>query len=268
MFGHDFYNASIRKATALVGTLFNDIMVSRKATDGSEAQLISVPIIYGPREKYLARLERDPSLDQKTAINLPMISFEMTGMYYDGNRKLPTLGKVYSRAAANTEIYNAVYNPVPYNIEYEVNVYAGGIEDGARIVEQIVPFFTPTWCATVKLLDDMPEVVTDIHIQLDSITPDDQYEGDFEKRRAVMWRLRFVVKTYLFGPTSDSKIIKIAKTNLYANTTGTVPDVTVTIYPGLTANGEPTSNASLAIDPLLVEEDDDWGYVVTYEENP
>lgn len=270
MFGNAYYHGAIRKATALVGTMFNDILVSRKSADGTEAQLISVPIVYGPREKYLARLERDPKLDQKTAINLPMISFEMTGMSYDGNRKLPTLNKIYTRTgAANGNSLVGTYNPVPYNIDYDVNVYANNVEDGARIIEQILPFFTPTWTATMKLLDeDMPNILTDVSVHLNGITPDDQYEGDFERRRAVMWRLQFTVKTYLYGPVSTSKIIKVAKTNLYSNTDISMsPDFTSIIKPGLTANGEPTSNSSLSIPYADINADDDWGFIITFEDN-
>lgn len=243
--------------------------MSRKNADGTEAQLISVPIIYGPREKFLARLENNPAdSDMKTAIKLPMISFEMTGMTYDGNRKLPTLGRVFSRTGTTDANYlTKVYNPVPYNIEYDVNVYATTVEDGARIVEQIAPFFTPTWNATVKMVDLMPEIKTDIIIQLEGITPDDQYEGNFEKRRVVMWRLRFTVKTYLYGPVNEAKIIKIATTNMYADVTANAVSFSTIIRPGMDANGVATSNASITVPIDQIDEEDDWTYIITYEDN-
>jgi hypothetical protein len=159
-----------------------------------------------------------------------------------------------------------MYNPVPYNLQYEVVIYTGNVEDGTRLIEQILPFFTPSWNATLKLIDDMPQITTDVYIGLDSVSSEDSYDGTFLNRRAVMWRLGFTVKTFLYGPTSTTKIIKIATVELYASNTANTASATIEVYPGLTANGEPTSNASLAIDPLLVEEDDDYGYVITIEE--
>lgn len=262
MFGHNFYHGIIRKHTALVGTLFNDLVITRG--DGGE-QSVRVPIIYGPREKYLARLERDPSLDQKTAINLPMISFEMIGVRYASDRKLSTTIRVVENVA--TGGVASMYMPIPYDLEYEVNVYAAGVEDGARIVEQILPFFTPSWRATMNLIEGMPNHKTDVYVNLDSVQPQDDYQGDFEKRRAVMWRLSLTVKTYFFGPVSTPKVIKIAKTNIYADTNVTAVSIATDIRPGLTANGEPTSNSSLSIPIADINADDDWGYVIEIIDN-
>lgn len=261
MLGYDYYHGVIRKTSALVGTLFNDLVIVRG--DAGE-QRVRVPIVYGPREKYLARLERDPSLDQKTAINLPMISFEMVGMRYAADRKLQRTIRVASKLDSG---YAGFYTPVPYDVEYEVNVYAASVEDGARIVEQIVPFFTPSWAATITPLDDAPEHKTDVYVVLDSVQPRDDYEGDFERRRAVTWRLGLTVKTYFYGPVSAPKIIKIAKTNVYADTNATSVAIASDIRPGLTANGEPTSNSSLSVPLDQIEADDDWGYVITIEDN-
>lgn len=247
--------------------MFNDIIVAHYNPDGTIVQQISVPIIYGPREKYLARLERDPKLDQKTAIDLPMISFELMTLRYDGNRKLPTTGRVLSRSQANNNAYTGVYNPVPYNMEFEVNIYASSVEDGARILEQIIPFFTPSWNATLKMLDDMPDVSTDIVVNLDGIVQDDQWTGNFETRSAVMWRLNLTVQAYFYGPVSTAKVIKIANTNLYGDTAATSPSATITTTPGLTANGQPTNDPALTIPYLNISETDPYDYIITIVEN-
>jgi len=45
---------------------------------------------------------------------------------------------------------------------------------------------------------------------LDSITMDDDYEGNFDTRRALVYTLNFTAKAYVFGPVTDvtSDIIK------------------------------------------------------------
>lgn len=254
--------------TALVGTLFNDITFLRTSEDGLEEQRIKVPVVYGPREKYLARIEQDHDLKRATAINLPIISFEMTGLRYDGERKLSTLGRyVTGTSTGDVSRMNKFYNPVPYNLTYEVNVYANDVEDALKIVEQIHPFFTPAWHATVKMLDEAPDYKTDIYVNLDATSVRDTYAGDFMTRRAVIWTLDLTVKTYFFGPVTTSKIIKISKVDLRANTAADAPvNVLITTTPGMLANGSPTTDPALSVDPLTIEQDDDWGYAIKIEE--
>lgn len=269
MLGHDYYHAIIRKTTAVIGTLFNDITVVRRDASGVEEQRLKVPVVYGPREKYLARIEQDPDLYKKTAVNLPMISFEMTGIRYDESRKLSSIGKFRPSVTGSASTHaGSVFNPVPYDVGYEVSVYANELEDALKIVEQVLPFFTPAWHVSLKMLDSAPEVVTDVYVNLDQVSQEDLYDGSFERRRVVLWRLGLTVKTYFYGPVPTSKVIKIAIVDVYANTgAGTTSAVTVTTTPGMLANGSPTTDPLLSVDPLTIEETDDWDYCIKIEEH-
>ena len=268
MLGHAYYHATIRKITALVGTLFNDITIERVSEDGTDEQLIRVPVVYGPREKYLARLEQDPNLKKPSAIHLPIISFEMVGVRYDGERKRATTGRyVTGTTTGDPAKMNKFYNPVPYDLEYEVNVLANDFEDSAKIVEQVLPFFTPAWHATLKMIDEAPDYKTDVYVNLDSLDTRDTYEGDFLTRRAVIWTLRLSVKAFFYGPVTTSKVIKISKVDLRANTAADAPvNVLITTTPGMLANGSPTTDPTLSVDPLTIEQDDDWDYAIKIEE--
>lgn len=270
MFGHStFYHASIKKTIALVGTLFNDVRIERESSDGVAAQLVRVPLYHGPREKYLARLEGDPNLDQKQVVRLPAISFELVGLRYDADRKLSSLGRVHTRAASPSGVdYSASFrNPVPYEAQFSVSVLANSEEDAAKVLEPILPFFTPAWHVTVKMLDDAPEVKTDVYVNMGAIQYQDVYEGRFEKRRAVVWQFDLTVKTYFYGPVSEAKVIKIASVPLYASTDATRRVETITVRPGLTANGEPTTVLADSVPVSQIEEFDPWDYVITVEEN-
>lgn len=254
---------------ALVGTLLNDLTITRQSSAGVDAQLIRVPLYYGPREKYLARVEGDPKLDQKRAITLPAISFEMLGMSYDGDRKLPTTGYIRTTAAASggKDYAKRTYNPVPYDLRYTVTIYSNNEEDAHKIVEQVLPYFTPSWNVTVKMLDDAPDIKNDIYVELSDVGFDDLYEGDFEKRKVVMYRLELTVKTYFFGPVPEAKVIKLATTNIYTDTGSTSPAVVTTIRPGLTSDGQGTTDITQTIPYTDIEEFDPWDYVVITEEN-
>src|SRR5690606_15638954 len=130
MFGApSFYFGLIRKYVILTGTLFNQIYTAKTDINGNQISLSRIPIIYGPRDKMFARVMGDPNIDRETAtIPLPLISFEMGNMSYDGSRKLPTINKVVkSDSDPNKMRYQ--YNPVPYNIEFKVYIYAKNAED-------------------------------------------------------------------------------------------------------------------------------------------
>ena len=271
MFNQNFYFSTIRKYVTLFGTLFDTINVIRTNNMGKTTAYIKVPITYSPKEKMLARLNQDPNIDRQTATpTMPMMSFEMTGMSYDGSRKLNTVGRsVVKNINDNSLKYQ--YNPVPYNIGFRLYVYVKNAEDGTKIVEQILPYFTPDWTTTVKLIPEM-EITLEIPLVLTSISQEDNYSGSFTERQAIVWTMDFVMKGYIYGPVKTGKIIKFANSVFYAPTVedgklqtavgNTSPISYVHIQPGLTPEGAPTSNAALSIDPNLIEATDDYGFVI------
>ena len=275
MFGGPFYFGLTRKYVILMGTLLNNIRITRTDSSGNTTALLKVPITYGPKDKMLARIKQDPAIDRPTATApLPMISFEMGKMEYDGSRKLNTIGRNVVKYAGVPEKFKYQYNPVPYNIEFKVYIYAKNAEDGTKIIEQILPYFTPDWTTTVNLIPEV-EVTMDIPIVLNNIGYSDTYDGEFQDRRAIIWTLDFVLKGYFYGPVKNSAIIKFAKTNFYIPNTNTAAEgvgITgvaerVTTQPGLDANGDPINyygqpNTNLGTLPYVeINSDDDYGFI-------
>jgi hypothetical protein len=274
MFGHTFYFSTIRKYVTLFGTLFNDIHITRTDANNETVALLKVPLSYAPKEKVLAKVDSDPELNRQTAVLLPRMSFEMIDMKYDSNRKLNTLGRTVVKDADSTSKLKYQYNPVPYNISFRLYVYVKNAEDGTKIIEQILPFFTPDWTTTVKLIPEM-NIIMDIPVVLESLNIEDTYEGDFDQRRALIWTLDFTLKGYIYGPIKKSSVIKFANTNFYIpqvedgqlqSAVGiTNPSERVSVRPGLTANGTPTSNVAESVSLSEIEATDDFGYCVSID---
>lgn len=280
MFGQMFYNGVIRRYVIYFGTIFSDVWIQRDDSDGNIIQSFKVPINYGPREKFLARLESNPDLQREIAITLPRMSFEITSMTYDSVRKLSSIGR---HACVNSDgelVYT--YNPVPYNFGFQLNIMVKNAEDGTRIVEQILPFFTPDFNASLNL-NPNTNTSLDVPIVLNDVGQTDTYEGSFEVRRALIWTLNFTMKGWLFGPTRTANIIKDIDINLsvpppgievnQANTENSSNTSSISIIPGLDANGssvswEGSANSDLRpdyyIDPNTVEKDDDWGFIIDF----
>jgi hypothetical protein len=263
MFGRTWNHDTLRKYVILFGTLFNDIWITRDNRNGESIQTIRVPLSYGPKEKFLARLEGNPDFSNKVGIVLPRISFEMTSFTYDSERKLNTLNKHYRQPTNNGTDDRIAYQyaPVPYNITFQMSIMVKNAEDGTRIIEQILPYFTPEWTATVNLIPEIGAVY-DIPIILNDVSVTDTYEGSFEERRAIVWNLTFTMKAYVFGPTKKSGLIKFVEGNIHTNLSqSSNAALTVTAQPGLTANGQPTSNAELSIDYLEIKSTDNYGFI-------
>jgi hypothetical protein len=275
MFGSPFYFGLIRKYVILMGTLLNQIRITKTDSSGTVTSLVKVPITYAPKDKMLARIIQDPALDKSSAVaTLPMISFEMGKMTYDGTRKLNTIGKVAVRDATDADKFKYQYNPVPYNIDFKVYVYAKNAEDGTKIIEQILPYFTPDWTTTCNLIPEV-NVTMDIPIILNNISYSDTYDGAYSERRAIIWQLDFVLKGYLYGPIKSSGIIKFVRTQFYIPSTNTAAEgrgITpmaekITVQPGLDANGNPINyyggpNANTGTVPYIeINSDDDYGFI-------
>ena len=272
MFKQSFYFSSIRKYVTLFGTLFDDISIRRTDNTGHMTAFIKVPITYSPKEKMLARLTQDPNLDRQSATpTLPLMAFEMTSINYDSDRKLSSVKRLVVSDPDNPNMIKYQYNPVPYNIGFTLHVMVKNAEDGTKIIEQILPYFTPDWTTSVHLIPEM-DITMDIPVVLSNISQDDVYDGDFTERRSLTWTLNFVLKGYIFGPVKTGKIIKFANSVFYAPrgaadgqlsdyVGNTSPVAYLQTRPGLLANGSPTSDPLASIDPNLITATSDFGYI-------
>jgi len=198
-----FYNEILRKTVISFGTLFNNISIKHTNNADEVVSVIKVPLAYGPTQKFLARLEQSPDLNKSTAITLPRMSFEFTGIVYDPSRKVTTTQTFTVKDSSDGKEVKKAYMPVPYNMQFELSIMSKLNDDALQIVEQILPYFQPSYNITVKLVDSIEEK-RDIPIVLENITMQDDYEGDFTSRRVLIYTLRFTAKTYLFGPVSSA----------------------------------------------------------------
>jgi hypothetical protein len=206
-----FYNEILRRTIISFGTLFNDLEIKHTDSSDNTTSIIKVPLAYGPIQKFLARLEQSPDLNKSTAMSLPRMSFEFTGLTYDQTRKVTTTQQFTVKDPDNDTGVKKAYMPVPYNMQFELSIMTKLNDDALQIVEQILPYFQPAYNLTVNLVGSITEK-RDIPVVLENITMQDDYEGDYKTRRVLLYTLRFTAKTYLFGPVSSatSDIIKSA----------------------------------------------------------
>ena len=220
-----FYHEILRRTVVSFGSLFNEISIKHTDNSGNVKSVIKVPLAYGPTQKFLARLEQSPDLNKPVQITLPRMSFEFTGLTYDPTRKSTTTQTFIAKSAVDGTETKKVYLPVPYNMQFELSIMCKLNDDALQIIEQILPFFQPSYSMTIELVDIINEK-RDIPVILENITMQDDYEGNFTTRRVLIYTLRFTAKTYLFGPVSSATKDIIKKATIGYITGGTTDSPT------------------------------------------
>lgn len=265
-----FYRQSIRRYAVAFMSLFSDVVVQRMdANNTSTINTIKVPIAYGPRERFVELLKANPDLDRPVGISMPRMSCEMTGVAYDGARKFNSTKVLTAYASSNTDPSASAftYVPVPVTIGWKLSVLTRTSDDANQIIEQILPFFTPEWTSRIRLIDELG-IEFDVPVIFGSAAVSDDYDnGDTLVRRIQIWDMTFTMKAYLVGPPRIGQLIKIAQVNISDQQSNTVWYQS-TITPGMTANGQPTSDPAMSVDPLTITLDDNWTYASVDAEYP
>ena len=250
MFGTHFYNEGLRKLTIAFGQLFNNIVLQNTSSTGAVTKRLRVPLAYAPKEKFIVRLEQQANLqsDREVAITLPRLGFEITGLSYDPSRKLNKMQKIIRpKQSEDGKKNNFNYTPVPYNINFSLYSFTATAENGLQIVEQILPFFQPEYTVTMNVVPEM-SLVRDIPIILNNVNYEDTYNGEFTRRRAVIYTLSFTAKTYLYGPMGNQKVIKNVQADLGADTAAPLArEERIIVVPN----------------PTTADADDDFGFTTT-----
>jgi len=265
MLGNYFYHEIIRKTVIAFGTLFNDIHVRHDDGAGNVISEIKVPVAYGPRQKFLARIQQQPELNKATQITLPRMSFEITNISYDAARKA---GITQTFKAADTEDgdkLKKVFMPVPYNLGFELNILVKLQDDGLQILEQILPFFQPGFTLSIDLVKSIGEK-RDVPMILNTISQQDDYEGDFSTRRALIYTLAFTAKTFMFGhiaKTPEGLIRKVQLDYYSDSNTRTAKRVQrYTVVPKAKKDYNEDNVIDTADEPFI-EPGDDFGFTET-----
>lgn len=247
--------------------MFNDISIQRFDNNNNKIKTIPIPLHYGPREKWVALLEK-PLIDRKIAVQLPMLSFQMTSIGADlSGRKISPLNK-YVNIHQNPKIMASSWNSIPYKLTFDLYIITKYADDAAQIFEQIVPYFTPSFTNTVDLISDLNKKF-DIKTTLAAVNMEDVYDGEFTARRQIIWTLSFEMEVVFIGPITQQGVIKRIKTDFlaspteanYPNVDWRHPNERILTMPGLKEDGTPTTKSSESVPYYKIEPTDNYGYI-------
>lgn len=255
MFGTYFYHERLRKAVSSFGALFNDLYVLRRNKDGHVVNTQKVPLSYGPRSKFLDRIreQADLTTDQKVAIKLPRMSFEITNISYDPTRQLPKTNNINKAVEGTVLNRNKLYAGVPYLVSFQLAIFSKQQDDALQIVEQIIPYFNPQYTLNVKPFSLYPDVIQDVPVTLTGVVLSDDYEGTVaDTRRTIMYTLDFDMQIYFHGPFQNSGIIRKVDARVFDGNVGL----------GLGSDSDvPLEKISVTPSPSDIGPDSDFGFI-------
>lgn len=208
MFGSHFYHATMRKSVAVFGTMFNNISVVRLDGSGGILNQIKVPLAYGPKQKFLSRIDQDTMSDASMAIKLPRMSFEISSLSVDSNKKENKRNTITADLSTDNTKRQTINAQVPYNIGMQLSIMTKNQDDGLQILEQILPYFQPDYTVTIKPIDGWTNFKQDVPIILNDVSIDDQYDGDYVSRRVLTYTVNFTMKMTFYSGAGSSKVIK------------------------------------------------------------
>ena len=254
MFGTHFYHKRVRTAVSVFGSLFNNLYVVRKNSSNEVISQAKVPLSYAPKRNFLSRIEemnKGEDAERRVAIKLPRMSFEITQMTYDAERQLPKTNNISTAIANSVNSRQKLFTSTPYNISFQLNVYAKSQDDALQIVEQVLPFFTPQYTVTVKPFSDIATLTEDVPITLTGVQMQDDFEGAIEQRRTIVYSLDFDMKIAFHGPLNDGKIIRDVRNEFFI------------IGAGLADSDEYLQTLKVTPNPVSVSMDSDYGFTET-----
>jgi len=249
MLGNYFYHERIRKSVAMFGSLFNNIFIVRKNSDGTVRNTQRVPLSYAPKDKYLERIRQNADLDTDTniAIRLPRMSFEIISFVYATERQLNKMNNLSRAVTTSNDVKKKIQQGVPYTLNFQLNVYARNQDDALQIVEQILPTFAPQYTLSIKPFSDVTDYVEDVPITLTGVTYSDDYEGALDTRRVIQYQLDFEMYCVFYSAINEVGIVRQVEANTYIIADSDFLNSTLTIAPN----------------PLGANADSDFGFSTT-----
>ena len=275
LYGHaPFGFDHLRNYVVYFGRVFSEMRIERIDPDsGDQTSLVRVPLSYSGRDRNLLRVDIKPGTPEfencpPGFMVMPHMGFELAGIEYDPDRRLPVLGKTVRKDNADLDKLRRTFNPSPYNLNFRLYVMSKNIGEGNQIIEQILPFFSPEFTSTLNLIPAM-DISHDIPIILNSVNFEDRYQGELtQDRRTVFWTLDFTMKAYFYSPVLSKPIIKVSNNQFYVGNTSTTNTVVMkyTVTPGMTAANVATSNSAQTVAYSNIAVDNDFGYIVNWED--
>lgn len=239
--------------------------IDRTLPNGELSARFRVPLHYAKMEHALQRVTENPGdTEKKDAIVLPAMSFEMIDLKPAMERHVANRNRQAHTLPGDANNLRVMHAPVPYDFHFQLAIMVKNQNDGLKILESICPYFSNDYTATLELIPEM-DFSVEVPLVLQGAAMNYDVPKEFQDRVTYIWVLDFVLQGYLFGPVKKWPLIKFSTVKMgVVDANGVVSNsVSITVQPGLTANGQPTYILSDSIPWQDIPIGSDYGIIIS-----
>lgn len=242
-----YYNGSIRRYTVLFGSIFSDLYIRRTSKDNKIDEYIKVPLKYGRGHAYEKTDQSiDTYQDKRIRQILPAMAFTLESLEYDSPRKLNKHSQMTSIGTDANNI-GVISGPLPYNLEYQLDIRTKNMDDMLQIIEQIIPLFNQGLTIRMnEVKETYVDVERDVTIKLVGQEITDNSEDQYEDARFVNTTLTFEVKAMIWSKAyAAPRLTEVEVRTSIGFIDDTTPISSIFTLGGENPNGATESNVRL-----------------------
>lgn len=198
---------------------FNKMQVYNytSASSNIPANIINVPIKFGPSEKYhLFNIQRESA--KPYYAKLPSLLLTLDSMSYNSDRATSNNEtRHFYDNSINIQYVDEFFEdvqPTPYDYNYTLEVKTESMDHLSQILENIIPYFNPTNHLRIKEFDFL-NIERNLRVSLDSTSLEYPVEMGEEDSRYMNAKITFTVAGYIYRPISYAKVIKYIKKDYF-----------------------------------------------------
>ncbi len=201
---HFYYNQQIKKYILQFMAIFAGLQVEIGKNDrNDEGKLISVPIMYGNRDRVVSWIKGEQT--QNKPLRLPIMSAAINNLVMAPetrkgvgtvrrNTYLPRGGSVPDDISTVRQLM-----PVPYKVSANLAIWASNHEQRYQILEQLLVMFDPT--VQIQKTDALFDWTKMTTVELTGIDYEDNYPIGVD-RRMLITNLTFEFPIWISAPAS------------------------------------------------------------------
>jgi len=202
-FKHYYYDQQVKKYILQFMSIFAGMQVSLGTNDRSSDELISVPIMYGNRDRVVSWIKGE--FTQNKPIRLPMMSAVITGIAMAPERR-KGVGAVrrntfLPRGEVIPDGIKTVRQqmPVPYTLNANLAIWSSNHEQRYQILEQLMMVFDPI--VQIQATDGVFDWTKITTVELTGIDYEDNYPIGVD-RRMLISNLSFEFPIWISAPAN------------------------------------------------------------------
>ena len=216
-----YYPRTVKAITTALLNMFNDIRVVKYDKNDAMVSEKSVPITFGPVEKYHQDRTENHYFDADNVehnnryyLQIPRIALIPNGITYDPDRATGVNEWRYwlkeSLQLSDSDIDQVVsdYQPTPYNFNFTIHIKNDSMDYLSQILENILPYFNPTLMLRVKEFSFL-NIERDLAVSIDGVGYDFIDDESNTDTRYVNATMNLTVKGFMYRPFLMSKVIKV-----------------------------------------------------------